>query len=247
MTEKIKLFCLPYAGGSSITYKKWSEFLPKSIVVFPIDLAGKGERAGEELYKNVDDAIADIYNIIINEISNDAYAIFGHSLGAILAYEVVQKIKISNKRTPIHTFFSSRRAPHLNPKTEKKYHQMSDELFCKEIQSLGGTPIEFFQHPELIEYILPVLKNDFKLSETVVRNPLITPLDCSITVFMGKDEPSLEAEDVHGWMLHTKDICNVHYLNGGHFFINNETQKILRIINTTLNPVKILSHYNSIT
>ena len=111
---------------------------------------------------------------------------------------------------------------------------MPEETFRDEVMKLGGTPPEFFRYPELLGYMLPILRNDFRLSETLPLHTVVNPLGCGLTVFSGKEEKELTAEGVHGWMAHTTRVCNVHYFNGGHFFINNETERMLQIINATL-------------
>jgi len=233
--KKIKLFCLPYAGGSAAVFKKWEQYLSLDIKLFAVELSGRAKRAREPLYENVEAAVNDIYSIIYPEISDgSAYAFYGHSMGAMLAYELVQKIKDNNLPEPVHMFFLGRGAPHIKSKREKIYHLMPEEEFREAVVNLGGTPREFFEYPELMDYVLPILKNDFKISETAFRNPSIRPLYCDITVFMGKEEDEIEAEDVHGWMLHTKNRCTIHYFNGGHFFVNDETEKVVRMINKKL-------------
>lgn len=231
----ITLFCLPYAGGSAAIFNKWNSLVSREIRVVPVELAGRGGRMNEALYNTLNDAVDNVYNIIRKRIDNQQpYALFGHSMGALLAYKVVQRIRKEQLPEPIHIFFSGRGAPHSITRREKIYHTMEEEEFKRELLQLGGTPKEFFEHPELMEFLLPVLRNDFKLSETVLPVENIEPLDYDITVFVGKDEEGMVAEDVHGWRLHTKQLCIVHYFNGGHFFINDETERIVSIINEKL-------------
>lgn len=234
--SKVKLFCIPYAGGSAIIYKKWEALLQSSnIELIPIELAGRGKRSNDELYADVPTAVDDIFSIVSRQLGDGKpYAFFGHSMGAMLAYEVIQKICASHLPEPIHAFFSGRGAPHVKSKREKLYHEMPDEEFKQEIMNLGGTPKEFFDYPELVDYLLPILKNDFKISEIAEKRQEINPLVCEITVMVGKEEDELEAESVHGWMRHTTKMCNVHYFNGGHFFINDESDKITDIIKKRL-------------
>jgi medium-chain acyl-[acyl-carrier-protein] hydrolase len=233
--KKLKLFCLPYAGGTAVIFKEWEKRLPAGIEIKAIEYAGHGKRSNHPLYKDVNEAIEDVYRLISAEIMDGgSYAIFGHSMGAMLAYEVAQKIRQHNLPMPIHIFFSGRGVPHIQSKKEKIYHQMDDAAFQQEIANLGGTPKEFFDYPELMEYLLPILKNDFKISETAFRSTEIHPFDFPITIFMGKEEEEMEAENVHGWMLHTNQTCVVYYFNGGHFFINDELETIVGIIHKAL-------------
>ncbi|HYC29102.1 MAG TPA: thioesterase domain-containing protein, partial [Chitinophagaceae bacterium] len=176
-------------------------------------------------------------NIISQSIIDGRpYAIYGHSMGAMLAYEVTQKLRENKMPLPVHVIFSGRGVPHRRSKNETIFHTMSDADFQKEIAKLGGTPKEFFDHPELMEYLLPILKNDFKISETATVWKDIRPFDFPITIFMGKEEEEMEAEDVHGWMHHTNQTCVVYYFNGGHFFINDQWETTAGIIQKILMP-----------
>jgi len=236
--KKITLFCLPYAGGTAMIYGKWKDLLPPSIDVFPIELAGRGKRIYEPLYENIREAVDDTFNIIKTHLKNlhSHYAIFGHSMGGLIAYETALKIKENHFPGPSHIFFSGRGAPHVPRKQDRKiFHTLPGEEFKKEIIELGGTPKEFFDHPELMEILLPILRNDMKIAETY-RYPYgdeIKPFDCDITVFIGKGE-EVTADHMFGWRQHTLGVCSVHYFEGEHFFLNDEYMRILAIIRDAL-------------
>lgn len=229
----IKLFCFPYAGGSSIVFNQWAQYLDKNIELIPIELAGRGSRINEALYKDVSELIDDVYNLVCKEINGSAYALFGHSMGGMISYQLGQKLKENNYPVPVHIFFAGLNAPHVEKLDDIKYHLLDEEEFKKEVIKLGGTPPEFFEYPELIEVFLPLLKNDFKLAETDIHNDEIHPLNCNITIMLGKDE-DLNAEQCDGWKKHTMKLCTIHYFEGGHFFLNDETKQVVRFINNTL-------------
>ncbi|AMQ01640.1 Thioesterase [Pedobacter cryoconitis] len=231
--KKIKLFCIPYAGGSATIYTKWNRHLSPSVELNAIELAGRGSRIQERLYQNISEAVEDIFKVISKDIGQSPYAIFGHSMGAMLSYKLVQRIRDAGYAEPLHIFFSGRGAPGIKRDDLKKYHLMNDEEFKEAIIKLGGTPPEFFEHPELMEMFLPLLKNDFKLSESDEIHADLRPFDQNLTVFLGKDE-DLTAEQCNNWKKHTYKLCNIHYFNGGHFFLHNETKQITKIINNVL-------------
>lgn len=228
--RKIKLFCLPYAGGSATVYSKWKEYLRPEIELIPVELAGRGKRIQEDLYKDMHNAVEEVFQSIRKEIQYSQYILFGHSMGSMIIYELIQKIKENNMPSPAHVFFSGGRAPHTERNSDKKYHLMDDEEFRKEVLELGGTPPEFFEYPELLEIILPMLKNDFRIAETYIHQGEIRPLDHDITVLLGKDD-ELTPEQCHEWRHHTSKICNMHYFEGGHFFLHDETRQITNLIN----------------
>ncbi len=230
---KMKLFCLPYAGGGAGSFSKWRKYLHPEIELIPVELAGRGSRMREPLYRDAYEAIEDVFQHIKGETGKGPYAIFGHSMGSMIGYYVIRKIRDNHLPGPLHAFFSGREAPHIKREDKKKYHLMSDADFQQEIIDLGGTPPEFFEHPELVEVFLPVLKNDFKIAECGVEDTGIQPLDIDITIFLGRDE-DLSADECDGWKYHTKKYCTTHYFPGGHFFLQEETERLLGLIDNTM-------------
>lgn len=233
MKKKFNLFCFPYAGGSSAVFNKWRQYLDKRIEMFAVELAGRGRRIYDPLYDSIEEAVEDVYKIVSGLSDGTPYAIFGHSMGGIITYELAQKIRALKQPPPLHIFFSGRGAPHVPRDNDKMFHKMPEKEFKKEIIDLGGTPKEFFEHPELIDVLLPTLRSDFKIAETYEKSKDIKPLDYDITIFIGKEE-EVTAEQMHGWKEHTNKVCTVHYFEGKHFFINEKIEKIVKIINRTL-------------
>ncbi|MDW3194567.1 MAG: thioesterase domain-containing protein [Cytophagales bacterium] len=231
--NKLKLFCFPYAGGSAVIFKKWKQHLDPSIELRPIELAGRGKRIQEPLYNDIYEATDDIFHHIYEELIESPYAFFGHSMGAIIAHLLAHKINHTSLAEPMHLFFAGRGAPHVERQDEKKYHLMDNEDFKKEVINLGGTPPEFFNHPELLELFLPLLKNDFKIAETYEHQGEIQALSQNMTVFLGKED-DLTPEQCGEWEKHTTGTCSTHYFDGGHFFLHDETIAITDIINRTL-------------
>ncbi len=233
--RKLRLFCFPYAGGSAVVYNKWQELLDKNIRLCPVELAGRGKRIADPFYNSVEETAEDIIKIIRYDLMHSAFAFFGHSLGAIIAYRVSQKLKEKRMPEPVHVFFSGRGAPHIKRSDKKPYHTLPDDEFKERILDLGGTPREFFEHPELLEILVPLLKSDFRNSWEYVHPKEPNPLNCNITVFTGTTE-DLKPEQIEGWQEHTKGECTRHCLEGGHFFLNSQENRetMLGIINETL-------------
>lgn len=228
---KVKLFCLPYAGGSASLYNKWRRYLEPELQLEPIELAGRGARINERLYNDRKEAVEDVFNVIKAKVAGLPYIIFGHSMGASIAYDLAHKIKDSELHDPLHLFFSGSSAPHV--KDEKNYHLMEPEQFKAEVLKLGGTPPEFFKNIELMDIFLPLLRSDFKIAEARSYDEDIQPLTYNITVFQGKDD-ELTQEQCESWRLHTSGNCKIHYFDGGHFFIHEEEESITHYINQTL-------------
>ncbi|WP_432401622.1 thioesterase II family protein [Wukongibacter sp. M2B1] len=233
--DRIKLFCIPYAGGSATAYREWKKHIHPSIELCPIELAGRDSRFGGSFYEDVTEAVDDIYNIISKDLDGP-YAIFGHSMGSVLAYELAHKIKSFNHTAPIHLFFSGRRPPHIE-RDNKDIHLLSDKEFMDEIMELGGTPKELLENKELLELFMPMLRADFKIVETYEYVEKNEVLDCNITVLWGKKEEGTTIGEIVQWRRHTDKSCKIHMFNGGHFFVAEFLQDIVHIINSNLQRV----------
>lgn len=228
---KIKLFCIPYAGGTASVFKTWKPHLSPTIEVIPIELAGKGKRLWDSPYEDMSEAVEDVFLILKEHIDvSSPYMIFGHSMGSKITYKVCQKILESQLPRPLHVFLSGSSAPHYMRGDEEMYHLMEDEQFKEKIIDLGGTPPEFFDHPELVEIFLPALKNDFKIIETAVYKEEISLIPCDISVLIGKDD-DLTIEERNGWKNYTAHQAFYHYFEGGHFFLLEKVKEIAQIIN----------------
>ena len=234
--RKIRLFCFPYAGGSASVYSHWENFLSSVIRLQPVELAGRGRRIHEPFYASMADATEDVLRQIKNQLFDLPFAFYGHSIGGAIAYQVALKLREIKYPQPLHIFFSGRGAPHIRRKDKPPYHTLPENEFREKIMDLGGTPEELFLHPELLEILLPLLRADFRISWLFTHEFVqLDPLDCDISVLTGKEE-DLKTEQIDEWCLHTNGKCNINYFEGGHFFINNPTEKkkVLTMINDTL-------------
>lgn len=227
----MKLFCLPYAGGSGIIYRKWKKVVRGNIEVRPIELKGRGSRYIEGFYNDLHEAVEDIYFQIKDEINDGDFGIFGHSMGSILAYELYYKILKEGKPKARHIFFSAHRAPGFNK--EDKMHTLPDEEFMEKVIGLGGTPKEVIENKELLEFVQPILRNDFRILEEYTYKEKEELIESEVSVLIGeKDEITLE--EAKEWnKLAAKEIC-IYTFEGDHFFINNEYKKIIDIIESKI-------------
>lgn len=229
MSNKIKLFCFPYAGGSSAVYIPWKRFYTASPVdLFPVELSGRGRRIGEPLYQSVDEMIQDAFLQIKDHLKDGNYSFFGHSMGAMICYELCREIRRNGYPLPLHIFFSGRGAPQIDHR-DKNYHLMPDDEFRNEVMKLGGTPPEFFTNPELTTFFVPILKNDFRLVTEAPRYTIPEKIDVDISVLVGKDD-DLFPEQISGWKEVTSGNAGFYYFNGNHFFLHHAGQEIANII-----------------
>jgi surfactin synthase thioesterase subunit len=235
--RKWKLYCFPYAGGASAIFNPWKKYLDRDIELNAVELAGRGKRIYDPLYNSIDEAVEDVYRIIKDDLHSSPFGFFGHSMGCIIAFELAHKLRDKCISQPSFIFFSGRGAPHIPEKEKKNRHTLPDDKFREKILELGGTPKDFFEHPELLEVLLPMLRCDFKISETYQNRLEINPFDYPINVLIGKEE-DVTAEQMHGWKDLTNKICTMYYFPGGHFFINECVEQIVDIVNHTIRQLK---------
>lgn len=228
----MKLFCLPYAGGSEVIYHKWKKYLHPSIQLVPIELKGRGKRFSEIFYNDIEEAVDDIFEIIKDKIVDDNYAIYGHSMGSLLAYELYYKISELNLKKPKHMFFSGYKAPSIIRKRENIY-TLSDHDFASKIMELGGTPEALMNNPVLLQIFLPILRNDFKILETYNYEDKKNMIECNISILNGKQD-SINSEEILAWKNHACRDFEVYSFEGNHFYINNNVGNIISIINAAL-------------
>lgn len=230
--DKIKLFCLPYAGGSATAYYKFKRYLNDYIELRPVELAGRGRRIKIPLYNNIEEAVNDIYSMIKSEADGGPYAFFGHSLGSVLVYETLYRLKESGSGRPEHVFFSGCRPPHILDRS-KVLHNLPDEQFKEEILKMGGTDKAVFENKELSSYFIQLLKSDFKMIETYKYAAKNGKLGTDITVLSGKAD-DITYDEVSEWEMYTSGRCKIYEFEGDHFFINTNTEAVVDLINHTL-------------
>lgn len=232
------LFCLPYAGGSETAYYNWKKYLDSSIELYPIELKGRGRRFNESCYKNIEEATDDIFERIKNKIIDDEYAIYGHSMGSLLAYELYYKIIEENMKKPKHIFFSGYEAPSVIRERENIY-KLPDYDFMKKVIDIGGTPEEVINNNEILEIFMPIIRNDFKILENYKYKKRNKKIECNISILNGKQD-DINLEEILSWKNHVDMGLKLYNFEGNHFFINNNVENIVSIINNTLVKEKIL-------
>ncbi|MBT2765876.1 thioesterase domain-containing protein [Paenibacillus sp. ISL-20] len=229
MSGKYQLFLFPFSGGSASYYLKWKEKFDGSIQIFPIDYPGRGYRINEELVGDMKSLLDDLYcKIAESRDHNCPFGLFGHSMGATIAYELFFRFQQSSHAAPSHLFLSGRSAPDMAEESIRNRHLYDSEQLKREVLSFGGT-----DSPHLLELFLPIIRNDFKVLETFSapkREPII---NCKPVIFMGKEDVTTSG-DAAEWGKHFLEPCNIYEFNGGHFFINDCYEDMIRIMQSEI-------------
>jgi medium-chain acyl-[acyl-carrier-protein] hydrolase len=229
---RLRLYCVPYAGSGAGVFRAWPDALGAQVEVRSIMLPGRERRFNEPALTSVQE-IADLLVPALAGELDPPFAIFGHSLGAMVGFEVARRLAAGGQ-PPVHLLASGARAPHLRD-SGPDYHRLPDAEFLGAIRDLGGTPPELVAHAEFLELMLPTLRADFTAAETY-RWPAGQPLSCPITTFGGADDPLVTRADLDGWAAHTDGGLRVHVLPGDHFFIATAQAELLALVGRELAP-----------
>lgn len=232
MQNKMKLLCFPFSGSSALIYLSWFKNIKDHIQLVPIELAGRSKRFSEALIDSVDGTIQDLIPLITSHLQYP-YALFGHSLGCLIIYELVQAIMKSNYPAPEHIFLSGGLPPH-HIEAQPNIHLLTDEAFLAEIAKMGGMTSEFLMNKELQSIFLPIIRSDYKMYETYVPAPNKFLFPCDITILIGNDDPLIPIKAAENWVSYTKKQADVLIYEGHHFFIKDHSESITHLINCIL-------------
>jgi medium-chain acyl-[acyl-carrier-protein] hydrolase len=230
-TARLRLYCFPYAGGGTQIYRRYAQLLPPGIEVCMVQLPGRERRFSEPASTSVDKLVRALLPVMRAE-TDLPWAFFGHSLGALIAYELARALRADGLPLPRHLFVSAHGAPHL-PDTHPPIHNLPDDEFIEELKELNGTPAEVFEEQELVDLMLPLIRADFTAAETYEYEPQ-PPLDCPITVFGGSDDPLVSEDELTPWQEHTVLDCTCHSFEGDHFFIHTAEEAVMDAMRTQL-------------
>lgn len=222
----VRLFCFPYAGGGAAIFRRWDELLPPQIEVCALQLPGRELRIHEPLMTDMSKLVELIADAIA-PYCDQPFALFGHSMGAGIAYETALALARRNHE-PICVMPSARRAPHVPSRTRSR-HLLTNEQFVDELRRLKGTPSEVLDSPELMELMLPILRADFQLADLYVSESR-TKLSCPVVAFGGADDAYVATADLDAWREISGPGFILHMLSGDHFYINNEQRDLTALV-----------------
>jgi len=227
----IRLLCLPYGGASALVFRDWHAALPEFVEVWPIQLPGRGRRFAEPPFQQASRAVDALESAVLREMDRP-YALYGFSMGAVLAFELARRAECKGHPPPAHLFVGGRGAPHLPPRTAPTYDLPHDE-FVRELRDLGSTPEEILSDPQLLDFFMPTIRADFELAQTYTARPA-PPLTCPLTVFGGENDRLSPPQDLSAWKAHTSNSCRVEIYTGGHFFVRDYERQVLNVIKDEL-------------
>lgn len=222
---RARLVCLPHAGGSATFYYPVSEALAPDVEVLSVQYPGRQDRRHEPFLDSIE-AIADRVVELLSGSTDLPFALFGHSMGALVAYEVTRGL-LARGVAVTGLFVSGRRAPSVH--RAENVHTRTDDGVVAELRRLAGTELDLLGDEDVVRMILPAVRNDYRAVETyrhVPGEPLSTP----VVAFAGTADPVASVDDVAAWAEHTSAGFELVKLAGGHFFLTRHQDVILRYL-----------------
>jgi surfactin synthase thioesterase subunit len=232
-TAGTTLVCLPHSGGSAAYFFPVSKVLSPGIDVVSVQYPGRQERRSEPRL----DTVAALADAIAAQLSDPArgfadrdLALFGHSLGATVAFEVALRLEAAGVEVSA-LFASGRRAPSTH--RDDRVHLRDDAGLLEEVRSLGGSNELIFADQEILDMVLPALRSDYKAAETYryVSGP---QLSCAVHALVGKQDPQVTPAEAEAWATRTRGRFELHWFPGGHFYLNSCVPQVLEVIRRSL-------------
>lgn len=221
------MFCFPYAGGGATIYRNWPASLPSDVEVHLAHLPGRGNRLREGPFTDLMSMVRALAEAI-RPLLDKPFVLFGHSMGAIISFELARQLRQESGILPVHLFASGRRAPQI-PNLDPPTYNLPEAEFLEELRRLNGTPQEALKNPELMQLMSPVLRSDFSVVETYEFSPGL-PLACPITAFGGLQDTGVSREQLEAWREQTTASFLVRMFPGDHFFLNTSQPLLLRAL-----------------
>lgn len=225
---RVRLLCLPCAGGGASLYYEWGRRLSKEVEVLAAQLPGREARLHEPPVTDLGElksAVADALEPFLDR----PLAIFGHSLGALVGLELVRTLERRGGEV-LHLYAAGSRPPHTR---RTRNHLLPDEEFVAVLRKLGGVHPHLLGNDEFLRLVLPAVRADFALAETYVDRHGV-PVLCPITAIGGSEDEEVALNDLEGWARYTRAGFRLEILQGGHFFVSSARDEVLGVVSRTL-------------
>lgn len=225
----VRLFCLPYAGAGASAFRRWQEGIGPDVEVLPVQLPGRENRISEDPRFTVADVAA-----AIASRADRPYAIYGHSMGGRVGFEVVRELRRTGRPLPLRLYVGGARAPHVTAASLfDGLSRVDDEELLRRLGEGGGLPAELLDHPELVELLLPLLRADFGRVDGYRYRPG-EPLPLPVVAFSGARDRAVTRAHSAAWAEHTTAGFTLREIDGGHFFLHDQLPELLAAIRADL-------------
>lgn len=227
----IRLFCFHYGGGSASAYRQWASDLVDNVDLIAVQLPGRESRFNEPLLDNIFEVVGELHKYF-SYYANKPFVFFGHSIGALIAFEFARELRKRSLLLPKHLIASATKAPQV-PLKKEILHHLPDEMLKEKLRDYNGIPIDILENQELMSIFLPIIRADFAISENY-KYLNDEPLICPITVFGGLSDDTFAREDLLEWQKQTTADFEYELFKGDHFFIKSSYKEVIARVNKIL-------------
>lgn len=229
--RRLQLFCFPYAGGSASGFLPWRTGLAADVELCAVQLPGRGARLAEPPLRDLDGLLAALASVI-REQARPPFAFFGHSLGALVAFELTRRLRRARLPMPERLIVSAASAPPCRGPS-RRLHELDDDALLQALRDYNGSPPEALAHRELMELLLPAIRADFALLHDY-RYGAEAALNLPITVLAGRRDTHVPAGSLEGWQECSTVPVRQRWFEGDHFFLHTEIHSVLTVVNAEL-------------
>lgn len=229
--DAVRLVCFPHAGGAASYYVPLARALAPDLEVYAVQYPGRQDRRREPCHQDIA-PLADAVAQVMDGLSDRPYAFFGHSMGAVVAFEVALRLQARLAPGPVRLFASGRRAP--STQRTELVHRRGDAELVEELIRLGGTDRGSMENEDIRGMTLPPTRADYTAIETYRFTPGSPRLQCPLTVFHGADDPYTTPAEIAAWAEHSVAEPATHEFPGGHFFLDTSRDRLVSLIRGAL-------------
>ncbi|WP_327418315.1 thioesterase II family protein [Streptomyces sp. NBC_01233] len=228
----VRLLCLPHAGGSASFYFPVSQALSPGIEVLAVQYPGRQDRRLEPCPDSIAELADSLLPLLVDEWADRPLALFGHSMGASLAFELAGLLEQRAGILPVMLFASGRRAP-SRFRPEDDVHLRGDEALLLEIKQLAGTDSRVLGDDEVLRMVLPAIRSDYRVAE-LYRPERVHQVSCPVMALVGDNDPKAQLDDVRAWQEHTSGAFTMEVFPGGHFYLTEQAPRLITRIGEVL-------------
>jgi medium-chain acyl-[acyl-carrier-protein] hydrolase len=228
---RLRLFCFPYAAGNARLYDAWTADLPPELELYAVQLPGRGNRYAEPLCSHISE-IVPVLAKEIQALADKPLIFFGHSMGALIGFEVARQLRREFSQPLEHMFVSAFKAPHL-PRLKTERHLLSDAALMEELRNFNGTPEVLLKDKDLMDMFLPIMRADLEICETYKYRDE-RPFTFPITAFGGLYDLGVTPNELSDWCEQTSEEFQLKLFNGDHFFVNSHRNELLEYMGKSI-------------
>jgi len=236
---RCRVFCFAHAGGGPSLFSRWPRFVSGNLELLPVQPPGHEARVREQPYRSIEELLPQLIGVI-EPLLEVPFVLFGHSLGALIAFELAHQLQRQGGPIPKLLVVSSLRAPHLHARANRSaqplYRLPDQQLIAEVDRRFGGIPSEIVTNEEFLSLLRPVLRADLQMAETYSFRAT-EPLRCPILALGGFDDPEVPLSALMAWETHTRGPFSWRLFPGGHFYVRDAPGEVIEAIESTLDQI----------